>query len=74
MADLVYTRKEAAERLKVGLPLLDVWLNRADRPIPHVREGRKVLIPVAQMEEWVAEEAIQYVEQRAVTTEAAQRS
>ena len=59
MKDLVYTRKEAAARMKISLPLLDSWLRRPNRPIPNVRQGRKVLIPVAQLEEWIAQEAMQ---------------
>ena len=41
MTTLVYTRKEAAEQLNVGLPLLDAWLKRAQRPLPHLRERQE---------------------------------
>ena len=57
MAKLVYTKQEAAEQLKVDIRMVDQWLHRPHRPIPHFRQSRKYLIPVALLEEWTKKEA-----------------
>lgn len=41
----------------VSLTTLDALMNRANHPIPHIRLGRKVIIPVKGLETWLAEEA-----------------
>ena len=46
---IAYTRKQAAAALQVGLPILDRWMYRDERPIPHIRQGRRILIPVAAL-------------------------
>lgn len=54
---LVVMRKEGTSMLQVSLPTFDALLNREVHPIPHVRVNRKVLIPVAELEKWLAEES-----------------
>ena len=58
---LALTRKEAAQRLGVSLPSLDAFLRRSKSPLPHFRIGRKVVIPVASLDEWLNEEARRHV-------------
>ena len=57
MQGLVWTRGEAAGELKIGIDLLDQWLSRRVRPIPHYRDGRKIFIPKVALEAWVIREA-----------------
>lgn len=52
-----YGRKEASERIGISLPTLDAFLNRSDNPLPHIRAGRKVIIPVSSLEAWLTAEA-----------------
>lgn len=55
---LTYSRREAAAALGVSLPTLDAFMNRADHPLPRIRQGYKLtLIPVAALEQWVMDEA-----------------
>ena len=44
-----YNLKEAAK--------LVTWLNRPDNPIPHIRDGRRILIPGFQLMVWLKEES-----------------
>lgn len=55
MEKLVLSRPEAAEILGVSLPTLDKFSHRAD--FPWIRVGRRVLIPVDALREWLAKEA-----------------
>ena len=57
MESLTLTRKEAAERCNLSLPVLTSFMNRAENPLPYIRAGRKYLIPRAGLEEWLAAEA-----------------
>jgi len=54
---LTLTRKEAAEYCNVSLPSLAAFLKRADNPIPHIKVGRKYVIPADGLREWLAQEA-----------------
>ena len=51
------TRKMASEYLHISLPALDALLRRSENPIPCVRVGRRYIIPVAGLEQWLAEES-----------------
>lgn len=57
MESLNYVRKSCSQALGISLPMLDALLNRAENPIPHLRVGRKVLIPRAALEQWLLDEA-----------------
>ena len=50
-----YTRREAREVIGVSMTTLDALLRRDSKPLPSVRIGRKVLIPVDKLHEWLAD-------------------
>lgn len=50
---LVYTRKEASNVLGVGLVTLDALLRREKDPLPHVKVGSRILIPINALETWI---------------------
>lgn len=54
---LVLGRREAAAALMVSLPTLDGFLYRTEAPLPHLRAGRKVLIPVNGLQAWLRAES-----------------
>ncbi len=58
MNNLVYTRQQAAKELQVSLHILDRWMYRSERPIPHLRDGRIILIPVDHLRDWANKEAL----------------
>ena len=49
-------QKEAAREIGVSIPTLMVWLRRGDNPVPHFKEGKKILIPTFTLREWMREE------------------
>lgn len=57
MDRLVFSRREAAQALGVSLPTLDGFLYRAEAPLPHLRAGRKILIPVNGLQAWLRAES-----------------
>ena len=52
-----YKLKDAAEHIGVSVPKLQSWLRRREHPIPHVRDGRTILIPGFLLTEWLREES-----------------
>lgn len=52
---LAYNSKEAAAALGVSLPTFYELSNRAD--FPCIRVGRRILVPVDSLREWLAKEA-----------------
>lgn len=52
---LALTPAEAARALGIGVRLL--WSETNQGRIPHLRVGRRVLYPIAELEEWLAERA-----------------
>ena len=54
---ITLTRVEAAEHCNVSLPILDGLLHRKENPLPHIKVGRRYIIPRASLEKWLAEEA-----------------
>ena len=54
MERLTITRNEAKSVVGVGLNQLDALMRRADDPLPFLRVGKRVLIPVDQLKEWLA--------------------
>lgn len=50
-----YTRHEAGAVIGVSMTTLDALLKRKENPIPSVRIGRKVLIPIEKLHMWIAE-------------------
>lgn len=57
MKKLTYTRKEAAAVIGVGTTTLDALLRREANPLPSVRVGHKVLIPVDMLHTWLTNNA-----------------
>ncbi len=57
MSKFTLTRKEAAEFCSVSLPTLDSYLRRRDNPLPSIRAGRKWIIPVEGLRQWLLDEA-----------------
>ncbi len=57
MEKLTMTRKEAAASIGVGLNLLDRFIKRKDDPLPSFAVGKRVLIPIDQLKEWIARQA-----------------
>lgn len=63
MENIVLTRAEAAEALKVSIPTIDAYLHRAENPLPAIRlntttSRTRVLIPAELFSQWVKEEAV----------------
>lgn len=52
-----FRRKEAAQFIGASLPTLDELLHRAENPIPHIQIGRRIMIPVRDLQDWLSAEA-----------------
>lgn len=57
MERLVYTRKEAAAVIGVGTTTLDALRRREINPLPSVKVGHKVMIPVDMLHTWLTNNA-----------------
>ncbi len=57
MSKLAFTRKEAADYCNVSLPTLDSYLQRRRDPMPSIHVGRKIIIPVEGLRQWLLDEA-----------------
>ena len=51
-----YNAKEAARAMGVSISTLKELLRRKENPIPHIRNGRMIMIPVKALERWLLEE------------------
>lgn len=58
MEKLVLDRKTAAEALDISLPTLDSYISRKYNPIPVIRVGRHIKIPVDTLREWLRKETM----------------
>ena len=47
---------ETAELMGVGVHTLQGWLRRTENPIPHIRDGRRIIIPHHALIQWMEEE------------------
>lgn len=52
---LVITVKEFRQRMKISEPTALQMIHQPD--FPKIRAGKKILIPVAQLERWLEEQA-----------------
>ena len=52
----VFTRREAAHDMRISLPTLDGYIHRPEYPLPHFYAGRRILIPVADLKQWLSDE------------------
>ena len=49
--------QETADALGVAAQTVQRWMRRPERPIPHLKEGRRLLVPRALLVKWVEAEA-----------------
>ena len=54
---LGYNQSEAAEAVGISEHKIQEWLKRAVDPLPHIKEGRRTIIPVGLLIEWLHDEA-----------------
>ena len=52
-----YEQKEVAQLLGVSVSKIQQWLRRSCHPIPHIKEGRTILIAGFLLREWLREES-----------------
>ena len=52
-----FNQKELARYLGVSVPKVTEWLRREDNPIPHLKDGRLILVPAFLLMEWLREES-----------------
>ena len=50
--------KQAAERTGVGAKTIRSWTTKKKNPLPHIRDGRRVIIPLSTMMTWLQDEAL----------------
>lgn len=55
---LTYGLESAAAAFGVSTPLVSAWLARNDDPLPCLREGRRILIPVKEAQEWISRQLV----------------
>ena len=48
---------EAAEAVGVSQHKIQEWLRRAVDPLPHIKDGRRIIVPVDLLTEWLRDEA-----------------
>ena len=48
---------ETAQALGVSPQTVTNWMRRGENPLPHVRDGRRILIPDAILDRWIEDEA-----------------
>ena len=61
---ICYNVKQAAELMGVSAAKFMPWLKRRDNPVPHIKEGRKYLIPGNLLAQWIKDEAARSIERR----------
>ena len=54
---LGYNLSEAAEVVGVSQHKIQEWLRRAVDPLPYIKDGRRIIIPVNLLIEWLRDEA-----------------
>ena len=52
-----YNIEQTAALMGVGTHTVQGWIRREDRPLPHLRDGRRIIIPHFLLLEWLREEA-----------------
>ena len=55
--------EEAARSVGVSVHKFNTWIRKADHPVPHIRDGRRILIPLHLLVQWLADEAARNVGQ-----------
>ncbi len=54
---LSYNLSETAEAVGVSQHKVQEWLKRAVDPLPHIKDGRRIIVPVDLLIEWLRDEA-----------------
>ena len=54
---LCYNLEDAAKAIGVSAHKLSGWLRRQHHPVPHIKDGRRIIIPADLLNEWLREEA-----------------
>lgn len=54
---LGYNLSEAAEAVGVSQHKIQEWLRRTVDPLPHIKDGRRIIIPVDLLIGWLRDEA-----------------
>ena len=49
--------EQTATLLGIGTQTLQGWLRRKDNPLPHIRDGRRIIIPDFLLTEWIRAES-----------------
>ena len=57
MEELTMTSEEVRKRLKLSAPTISALTRRSENPLPHFRVGKRILFPVAAVEQWLLDEA-----------------
>ena len=52
-----FNQKQLSELMGVSVPKVTEWLRRVDYPLPHIKNGRVILVPTFILEEWMREES-----------------
>ena len=58
---LCYNLEEAAQLVGVSAHKFNGWLKRSDHPIPHIQDGRRIIIPGDMLAEWLRDEALRNI-------------
>ena len=51
-----YNLKQTAKLMGVSPHTVQGWVRRAENPLPHIRDGRRFIVPSTLLEQWLREE------------------
>ena len=54
---LCFNIAEVAEAVGVSQHKVQEWLRRAVNPLPHIKDGRRIIVPADLLTEWLRDEA-----------------
>ena len=54
---ICHNLEEAARIAGVGRQAIRSWIERKTNPLPHIRDGRRILIPHSELVCWIRDEA-----------------
>lgn len=58
--------RETAQAVGVSTQTVQGWMRRRDNPLPHLRDGRRIIIPDFMLIRWIKEEAERNLQERNV--------
>ena len=50
--------RQAAEKAGVGTKTIRSWMTRTTDPLPHMRDGRRVIIPLTTFTNWLEQQSM----------------